>query len=151
MTAQTPDIAHNSSSDCASDASFSSASLSSGSSLLGLRNLERATSDASLAAVRYPHIHGFKLKGRDGAEYGLPVEQRGRVLIVGGAFVDVTLGLEHMPVVGGDSYARELNVGLGGCALNVAHILRQQGIALDLKVPLGLGPYASIVDIADAS
>lgn len=113
--------------------------------ILGLKNLKRASNNPEQASQLYPEINGFRLQQRTGAPYGLSPEQQGRVLIVGGAFVDVTLGLAHMPVVGGDSYAKELNVGLGGCALNVAHILKQLQIPLDLKVPVGKGPYAMIV------
>lgn len=68
-----------------------------------------------------------------------------KVKIFGGAFVDVTLGIDELPVTGGDSYARELNKGVGGCALNVAHALRLFDIDHDLKVPLGHGPYADLV------
>lgn len=92
-----------------------------------------------------PTLANFILRrAPDGSCY--TPDQAARVLIVGGAFVDVTLGLDHVPTVGGDSYAKELNVGIGGCALNVAHILKQLAIPMELKVPVGNGPYASIVD-----
>ena len=68
----------------------------------------------------------------------------GKALILGGAFVDVTLLLDHIPPVGGDSYAQELNVGVGGCAINVANIVRDLGIDHKIKVPLGNGPYAKL-------
>ena len=68
----------------------------------------------------------------------------GKALILGGAFVDVTLLLDHIPPVGGDSYAQELNVGVGGCAINVANIVRDLGIDHKIKVPLGNGPYAQL-------
>lgn len=68
----------------------------------------------------------------------------GKALILGGAFVDVTLLLDHIPPVGGDSYAQELNIGVGGCAINVAHIERILGIDHKIKVPIGHGPYATL-------
>lgn len=70
----------------------------------------------------------------------------GEVMIIGGAFVDVTLGIEHLPVHGGDMYAKELNVGLGGCATNVAHLLRQLNINHAIRVPIGNGSYAATVE-----
>lgn len=75
----------------------------------------------------------------------LQARPNAEVKIIGGAFVDVTLGLDKMPVTGGDSYARELNKGVGGCALNVAHALRTLDINHQLQVPIGNGPYADIV------
>lgn len=68
----------------------------------------------------------------------------GKALVLGGAFVDVTLALDHLPPVGGDSYAQELNIGVGGCAINVAHIERILGIDHKIKVPIGHGPYATL-------
>lgn len=70
----------------------------------------------------------------------------GKVLVLGGAFVDKTLSLRRLPPVGGDSYAQELFTGVGGCALNVAHILRQLELPHSLKVPLGIGPNTAIIE-----
>lgn len=68
----------------------------------------------------------------------------GKALVLGGAFVDVSLQLDHIPPVGGDSYAKEINTGVGGCAINVAHILRLLGISHQIRVPIGNGPYAQL-------
>lgn len=97
-------------------------------------------------AYRLPRFARAGSVTKNGAAAGkLSPEQYGRVLVPGGAFVDVTLSLDHMPPVGGDSYAEEKLVAIGGCALNVAHALRLMEIPHKLKVPIGTGPYAAIV------
>ena len=70
----------------------------------------------------------------------------GKVMVLGGAFVDKTLSLTKMPPVGGDSYAKELHTGVGGCALNVAHILRQLKLPHTIKVPIGVGLNAAFIE-----
>ncbi len=112
---------------------------------LDWQHVTLAAPTAAAAASAYPHIHNFRLRNATGQCYGRAPAQRGKVLIVGGAFVDVTLALEEMPEIGGDSYAQELKVGMGGCAMNVANIMLQEKIPLDLQVPLGAGPYAQLV------
>lgn len=79
--------------------------------------------------------------------YSLPFsfENQGKVLIVGGACVDVTLAVEHMPVTGGDAYARAKSTQIGGCAYNVAYALRCLGIQHDFIAPIGKGPNADLV------
>lgn len=82
----------------------------------------------------------------DGLKFGSLQDKKvlGKALILGGAFVDVSLSLDSMPKVGGDSYAKELNVGVGGCAINVANTLRTLGIDHKIKVPIGQGHYAKL-------
>lgn len=87
-------------------------------------------------------LTGFKLNSQRQLSPALP----GRVLVLGGAFVDKTLGLYRIPPVGGDSYAQELHTGVGGCALNVAHILRQLKLPHQIQVPIGQGPNAAYIE-----
>lgn len=70
----------------------------------------------------------------------------GKVMVLGGAFVDKTLKLTKLPPVGGDAYAEELHTGVGGCALNVAHILRQLNIPHAIQVPIGTGLNATYIE-----
>ena len=92
---------------------------------------------------------GFKTYPENELSYSLSeiLQERpeANVLLFGGAFVDVTLGLDKVPETGGDAHARELNKGVGGCPLNVAHALRTLDITHQLKVPMGNGPYADLI------
>lgn len=110
-----------------------------------LKNIEPAAESSEQASLIYPHIHNFYLKNRDGQKYGKALAQRGHALFLGGVLIDITLGLDHLPVHGGDIGAHELNVGLGGCPNNVARSLKKLKIPFDLKCPLGHGPHATMV------
>lgn len=110
-----------------------------------LKNVEPAAVMPEQANRNYPHIHNFYLTNREGQKYGTALAQRGNALFLGGVLVDVTLGLDHLPVHGGDIGARQLNIGLGGCPNNVARTLKQLKIPFALRCPLGHGPYATIV------
>ena len=84
----------------------------------------------------------YRLESHDQLSPAAP----GKVMILGGSLVDKTLSLTRMPPVGGDSYAKELHNGVGGCALNVAHILRQLELPHAIKVPIGVGLNAAFIE-----
>lgn len=70
---------------------------------------------------------------------------KNQALIMGGAFVDTTFILDEMPVRGGDSYARVEKIRVGGCAWNVAHVLRILGQRPGVLIPVGDGPNSELV------
>lgn len=65
-----------------------------------------------------------------------------KVLVMGSAILDVVLMLSALPKSGGDESARPGERMVGGCAYNVANILKRLQTPYDLMVPVGSGVYA---------
>ena len=68
-----------------------------------------------------------------------------KVLVLGAAVIDVIIQLDSLPRTGDDVSAEHRETLVGGCAYNVAHILKQLQVAHDLFVPVGAGAYADII------
>ena len=65
------------------------------------------------------------------------------VLVLGAAVIDIIIELDQLPQSGEDVTAEHKGTIVGGCAYNVANILRQLNIPHDLLVPVGKGVYGS--------
>lgn len=70
-------------------------------------------------------------------------EEKGNVLIIGAAVVDVIIQLNQLPKTAEDVVAEHKETIVGGCAYNVANILRQLHIKSSLFAPVGKGNYAN--------
>lgn len=68
-----------------------------------------------------------------------------KTLVIGAAIVDVIMKIPKLPKSGEDVLCNETKITVGGCAYNVANILRGLNIEHDLFVPVGSGIYADIV------
>ncbi|MFS0782025.1 PfkB family carbohydrate kinase [Bacillus sp. 1P06AnD] len=66
-------------------------------------------------------------------------------LLIGAAVVDIIMRIPKLPEKGGDIYCSGKHVTVGGCAFNVANILRGFNVEYSLLVPVGEGMNASIV------
>lgn len=68
-----------------------------------------------------------------------------KTLVIGAAIVDVIMKIPNLPKSGEDVLCNETKITVGGCAYNVANILRGLNIQHELFVPVGSGIYADIV------
>lgn len=68
-----------------------------------------------------------------------------KTLVIGSALFEMLMKLDALPKTGEDVLCRESGIIIGGCAYNVAGTLRNMGCAHDLCVPVGKGPYASMI------
>lgn len=68
-----------------------------------------------------------------------------KVLVLGAAVIDVIIQLDSLPRTGEDVSAEHKETLVGGCAYNVAHILKQLQVDHDLFVPVGTGAYADTI------
>lgn len=68
-----------------------------------------------------------------------------KVLVLGNAIVDVILNIKALPKTGDDIYCEKQTVNIGGCAYNVATILKHFNVDHDLVVPIGEGSYATMI------
>ncbi|BFH17128.1 PfkB family carbohydrate kinase [Paenibacillus melissococcoides] len=68
-----------------------------------------------------------------------------KVLVLGAAVIDVIIQLDSLPRTGDDVSAEHRETLVGGCAYNVAHILKQLQVGHDLFVPVGAGAYADMI------
>lgn len=68
-----------------------------------------------------------------------------KTLVLGAAIVDIIMKIPKLPKSGEDVLCTERKVTVGGCAYNVANILRGFNVEHDLFVPIGSGMYADII------
>lgn len=59
--------------------------------------------------------------------------------------LDIVVKLERLPHSGEDIYLKSQEMAVGGCAYNVADILKHFEVPYTLFVPVGAGPYAEII------
>lgn len=69
-----------------------------------------------------------------------------KCLVIGAAMLDLTMKLDTLPRSGDDVYASSQEMSVGGCAYNVADILKHYEIPYDLFAPVGTGIYADIIE-----
>lgn len=67
------------------------------------------------------------------------------VLVIGSVTCDVSLYVDHLPSVEDDVNVRKQKMSVGGCAYNVANMLRLTGVNHQLVSCNGTGLYASFV------
>lgn len=68
-----------------------------------------------------------------------------KTLVVGAAIVDIIMKIPRLPKSGEDILCTERKITIGGCAYNVANILKGFNIKHDLFVPVGSGIYGDII------
>lgn len=68
-----------------------------------------------------------------------------KTLVLGKTLVDVIVNVDNLPKTGDDLVCNKHVISMGGCAYNVATILKYFGIEHDLVSPVGKGIYASII------
>lgn len=69
-----------------------------------------------------------------------------KTLVLGAAIVDKIIEIEKLPNSGDDICAGSENIAIGGCAYNVANILKNFEVGHDLVVPVGSGIYGSAIE-----
>lgn len=68
-----------------------------------------------------------------------------KCLVIGAACLDIMMEIDRLPISGEDIVIKnEYNV-VGGCAFNVANVLKEFNIPFSLLVPVGTGKYADII------
>lgn len=68
-----------------------------------------------------------------------------KCLVIGAAMLDIVMEIDELPKKGADVYASTQEMAVGGCAYNVADIMKHLDIPHTLFAPLGTGPYADII------
>ena len=68
-----------------------------------------------------------------------------KVLVIGSSVCDVIINVQQMPLIGEDENVISQSLNLGGCAFNVANILKYLNIPFDLLSPVGIGIYGDFV------
>lgn len=68
-----------------------------------------------------------------------------KILLVGGAIVDIMLKIDSLPKKGGNIYALPQKTVVGGCAINIANVLKQFNVDYELCMPLGTGAYSDLI------
>lgn len=66
-------------------------------------------------------------------------------LIIGAAMLDIVMKIDSLPGRGEDIYAASQEMTVGGCAYNVADIIKRFGVPYTLFAPVGDGFYAGFV------
>lgn len=66
-------------------------------------------------------------------------------LIIGSTCVDVIINIDHLPTTEEDIHPRSQSMGIGGCAYNVAHIVRLLRAPHTFITPVGSGMYGDYV------
>lgn len=68
-----------------------------------------------------------------------------KCLVIGATMLDVILDIENIPKQGADIYAKSQKINIGGCAFNVADILKHFKVQYDLFAPIGNGIYGKLI------
>lgn len=69
-----------------------------------------------------------------------------KCLVIGAAMLDIVVKMERLPRSGEDMYMDSQEMTVGGCAYNVADILKHFEVPYTLFAPIGTGVYASIIE-----
>lgn len=67
-------------------------------------------------------------------------------LVIGAAMLDIIMEVDRLPVSGEDAYAKAQSMTVGGCAYNVADILKHFQVNYTLLAPIGTGMYADYIE-----
>ena len=68
-----------------------------------------------------------------------------KILVVGSTTVDIVLEVDHLPAREEDVLIQDRSMALGGCAFNVASVLRGLGEPHELFCPVGSGVFGDFV------
>ena len=66
-------------------------------------------------------------------------------IVIGAAMLDIVMEIDQIPKSGTDVYAKGQTMMVGGCAYNVADILKHFGTNYTLFAPVGTGMYADFI------
>lgn len=66
-------------------------------------------------------------------------------IVIGAAMLDIVMEIDQIPKSGTDVYAKGQTMMVGGCAYNVADILKHFGTRYTLLAPVGTGIYADFI------
>lgn len=66
-------------------------------------------------------------------------------IVIGAAMLDIVMEIDRIPKSGTDVYAKGQSMMVGGCAYNVADILKHFGVNYTLFAPIGTGMYADFI------
>lgn len=69
-----------------------------------------------------------------------------KCLVIGAAMLDIIMEIDRLPVSGEDVYAKSQTMTVGGCAYNVADILKHFKVDYTLFAPVGTGMYAGFIE-----
>lgn len=67
-------------------------------------------------------------------------------LIIGGVLLDIVVQLDRLPKKGEELHANSQEMKVGGCAYNVADILKNFQVPYTLFAPIGEGVYAGLIE-----
>lgn len=68
-----------------------------------------------------------------------------KILLIGSTCVDVIIEIDHLPSTAEDIQPKRQTLALGGCAYNVANIVRQSGVPYTFITPVGTGVYGDYI------
>lgn len=68
-----------------------------------------------------------------------------KTLVLGNVLVDVMINVDYLPKTGDDLVCNKHVISMGGCAYNIATVLKNFGSDHSLFSPVGKGIYASII------
>ncbi|MDD6815672.1 MAG: PfkB family carbohydrate kinase [Firmicutes bacterium] len=68
-----------------------------------------------------------------------------KILVIGSTVADIIIELDRLPVTAEDVHVKSQSMSLGGCAHNVADMLRHFDVPFTLFSPVGTGLYADFV------
>ncbi len=68
-----------------------------------------------------------------------------KVLVIGAAIIDIIMEIDTLPKKGDDIPCNNTSSNVGGCAYNVASMLKNFNVEHDLLVPVGKGLYSDII------
>ena len=68
-----------------------------------------------------------------------------KCLVIGAAMLDIVMQIGSLPKKGEDIYADSQNMAVGGCAYNVADIIKHFNVPYTLFAPIGTGMYADFI------
>ncbi|MCD8084692.1 MAG: PfkB family carbohydrate kinase [Clostridiales bacterium] len=68
------------------------------------------------------------------------------ILVIGSTCVDLIINIDHLPVTEEDIHPFSQTMALGGCAFNVANMLRQTDADFTFVSPVGSGMYGDYVE-----
>ena len=62
-----------------------------------------------------------------------------KCLVIGAAMLDIVMQIDELPKKGEDVYAKSQTMTVGGCAYNVADIMKHFAVPYTLFAPIGTG------------
>ena len=68
-----------------------------------------------------------------------------KIMIIGSTCVDIIINIDHLPKTEENIHPSSQSLALGGCAYNVASMIKQFGVPVTLISPVGTGFYGEFV------